>query len=290
MDPLIYVNGKFYKKSEAVVSVFDHGLLYGDGIFETLRSYRGQILFLSRHLDRLLSSAASISLKIDLTPEQIGQILYQTLEQNRLQDAYIRISVTRGKGEIGLDPALCPKPTLIVMAKTFRGHPKELYQNGIHASLVKVRRNASQSIDPSIKSMNFLNNILAMQEAMKSGAREALMLNPEGWVCEGSVSNIFWVQDEVVKTPDIGCGLLAGITREAVIKTANLSGVLVEEGYFPPEDLLMAKEVFVTNTSYEVMPVTLIDQNRVMSGKVGKITRLLLLEYRKKIPEFLAEG
>jgi len=227
---------------------------------------------------------------MDRTPEQIRQILYQTLEQNRLQDAYIRISVTRGKGDIGLDPALCPKPTFIVMAKAFRGHPKELYQNGIHASLVKVRRNGSQSIDPSIKSMNFLNNILAMQEAMKAGAREALMMNPEGWVCEGSVSNIFWVQDEVVKTPDIGCGILAGITREAVVEIANLSGVVVEEGYFPPEDLLLAEEVFVTNTTYEVMPVTLIDQTRVNQGKVGKITRSLLLGYRKKIRDFLAEG
>ena len=290
MEPLIYVDGKFYKKSEAKVSVFDHGLLYGDGIFETLRSYGGKILFLSRHFDRLFSSASSISLKIDRTPEQIEQILYQTLEQNRLQDAYIRISVTRGKGEIGLDPALCPKSTLIVMAKAFYGHPKELYQNGIRASLVHVRRNASQSINPSIKSLNFLNNVLAMQEALQAGAREALMLNIEGWVCEGSVSNIFWVQDEVLKTPDIGCGLLPGITRNAVIKLANLVGILVEEGYFLSEDLLMAEEVFVTNTSYEVMPVTSIDQEQINNGKVGKMTRLLLLEYRKKVPDFLAEG
>ena len=260
MEPWIYINGKFWKKSEAKVSVFDHGLLYGDGIFETLRAYGGRILFLSRHIKRLFASASAISLETGRSPDDIRGILYQTLTQNHLTDAYIRLSVTRGEGEIGLNPALCPLPTTIIQAKPFAGHPQEHYQQGIRASLVQVRRNAPQTTDPSIKSLNFLNNILAMQEALRAGAQEAVMLSTDGWVCEGSVSNIFWVRNGVLKTPDLRVGLLAGVTREAVLEIARQEGLTVEEGCFPPEDLLGATEAFVTNTTYEVMPVTSLGQ------------------------------
>jgi len=288
-EPFIYVNGNFYRKSKAMISVFDHGLLYGDGIFETLRAYDGKILFLARHLNRLFSSASGISLKLDLSFSQIRGVLYETLEQNQLKNAYLRISLTRGEGEIGLNPDLCPVPTLIVMARPFSGHPEELYQSGIQASLVHIRRNAPQTTDPSIKSLNFLNNILAMHEALRIGAREAFMLNLEGWVCEGSVSNVFWVRDGILKTPAAGCGLLSGVTREAIITLACQAGIPVSEGYFRPEDLLAAEEVFITNTTFEVMPVTSVDQKAISRGKVGRITRFLGQEYRKKIPQFLAE-
>jgi branched-chain amino acid aminotransferase len=288
-EPLIYVNGNFYRKSKAMVSVFDHGLLYGDGIFETLRAYDGKILFLSRHLNRLFSSASLISLTLDLSLSQVRGILYETLEQNQLKNAYMRISLTRGEGEIGLNPGLCSNPTLIVMAKPFSGHPEELYQSGIQASLVHIRRNAPQATDPSIKSLNYLNNILAMHEALRIGAREAFMLNLEGWVCEGSVSNVFWVRNGILKTPATECGLLAGVTREAVITLARQAGIPVSEGYFLPEDLLSAEEAFITNTTFEVMPVTSLDQKVISHGKVGRITRFLWQEYRKKIPQFLTE-
>ena len=308
MEPWIYINGRFWKKSQAKVSVFDHGLLYGDGIFETLRayggSYGGRILFLSRHISRLFASASAIFLEIGRSPDEIREILYQTLTQNHLTDAYIRLSVTRGEGEIGLNPGLCPLPTTIIQAKPFAGHPQQLYQRGIRASLVQVRRNAPQTTGPSIKSLNFLNNILAMQEALRAGAQEAVMSSTDGWVSEGSVSNIFWVRNGVLKTPDLRVGLLAGVTREAVLEIAVQQGLAVDEGYFPPDDLLGADEVFVTNTTYEVMPVTSLGQAPVNNGQVGEITRgqapvnngqvgeitrLLLQKYREKIPEFLAE-
>ena len=287
MEPWIYINGKFFKKSEARISVFDHGLLYGDGVFETLRAYGGKILFLSRHIRRLFASASAISLKIGCSPDDIREILRQTLDRNHFTDAYIRLSVTRGEGEIGLNPALCPLPTIIVQARPFSGHPQEHYQQGIRASLVQIRRNAPT--DPSIKSLNFLNNILAMQEALRAGSQEAVMLSIDGWVCEGSVSNIFWVRDGILKTPDLRIGLLAGVTRQAVLETARQEGLPVEEGCFSPHDLFKAAEAFVTNTTYEVMPVTSLDRVALNNGQVGEISRLLLRKYREKIPEFLAE-
>ncbi|MEW5802362.1 MAG: aminotransferase class IV [bacterium] len=290
MEPWIYINGKFWKKSEAKVSVFDHGLLYGDGVFETLRAYGGKILFLSRHIKRLLASASAISLETGRSPDNIREILCQILVRNSLTDAYIRLCVTRGEGEIGLNPDLCPVPTTIIQARPFGGHPKELYQQGIRAALVHVRRNALQTTAPSIKSLNFLNNILAMQEALRAGAREAVMLSTDGWVCEGSVSNIFWVRNGILKTPGLQVGLLAGVTREAVLEIASREKLAIEEGCFPPEDLLGASEAFVTNTTYEIMPVTSLGQNLVHNGSVGEITRFLLHKYREKIPEFLAEG
>jgi len=288
-EPWIFINGSFWPKSQAKISVFDHGLLYGDGVFETLRAYEGKILFLTRHIERLMTGARAISINIGQSAESLCQILYQTLAKNHLGDAYLRLSVTRGEGEIGLDPALCPHPTIIVQARAFSGHPPRLYQEGIRAELVKVCRNAPKSTDPAIKSLNFLNNILAMQEALRAGAREAIMLSHEGWVCEGSVSNIFWVREGILKTPATAVGLLAGVTREAVLELARLSGIAVEEGYFSPDDLAEAKEIFLTNTTYEIMPVTLLGQCKVGDGRPGEITRFLLQKYREKIPQFLAE-
>lgn len=271
MEPLIYLNGIFVKKSEAKISVFDHGFLYGDGIFETLRAYQGKITFLSQHLDRLWKSAETLSLIIPHTPNQLGGILYQSLAVNHLEEAYLRLSITRGEGEPGLDPRLCPQPTVVIMAKHFPGHPPELYGQGIKAAVVSIRRNAPYTTDPSIKSCNFLNNILAMHQALKLGAREAIMLTIDGYVCEGSISNIFWLEDRVLKTPNIRCGLLAGVTRAAVIDSAHCLGIKVEEGFFPVEDLQRAEEIFVTNTSFEVMPVTLLNQQVIGQANVGKL-------------------
>ena len=290
MELYIYVNGKFFEKSKAMGSVFEHGLLYGDGVFETLRAYNGKVLFLSQHINRLFESASSIHLTIQQTPEELKSILFQTLKKNHLHDAYLRISVTRGVGDIGLNPTLCSNTSLVVIAKPFSGHQSELYEHGIQISIVKTRRNSSQAINPQIKSLNFLNNILAYQEAWQKGSREAIMLNLQGHLCEGSVSNLFWINKETLKTPDLSCGILAGITRNEVIRIALSLGILVKEGHYPSEDLILADEAFITNTTYEVMPVTAIEKNPVNDGKVGKITKNLLQEYRKDIPHFLFEG
>src|SRR5512139_1469458 len=228
-DMNIFLDGLIVPEAEAVVSVYDHGFLYGDGIYETMRSYDGVVFMLSRHIKRLQRSAHLIRLEAP-EKERLTDAVYATLEANNLSDAYIRITLSRGKGPIGLDPGLCKKHTLVVIAEPFREYPAPCHERGVHFIFAKTRRNLAEAVDPKIKSLNFLNNILAKMEAKERGAYEAVMLNAAGFLTEGTVCNIFFVRHGILYTPSVAAGILDGITRELVIGLARKNGIKVEEG------------------------------------------------------------
>jgi branched-chain amino acid aminotransferase len=280
---LVYVNGKFVHKEKASVSVFDHGFLYGDGIYETLRAYHGKLFLLSKHLSRLKHSADAISLKLPLSIDKIGEALYETLNVNKLTEAYVRIHLSRGPGEIGLDPALSHAPTMIIVTQPFRDYPPEFYEYGVAAAVVKTRRNHPLAISPDIKSTNFLNNILAKMESLKAGAYEGIMLNWEGHVAEGTISNIFTVKNGVLYTPDLSTGILEGVTRGLVLHLARKDHIPTKETRLKPRDLSDADECFITNTTVEVMPVTRIDGSAVGNGKPGPVTAALRAAYQREV-------
>ncbi len=280
---LVYVNGHFLPKDEARVSVFDHGFLYGDGIYETLRSYQGKIFLLKKHLARLKHSAEAVSLSLPFPLERIGDVLGEALTVNKLQDAYLRIQISRGTGDIGLDPALCPTPTMVIIAKPFKEYPREHYEKGVTLAVVQTRRNHPMALSPAIKSTNFLNNILAKIEALRAGAYEGIMLNWGGLVAEGTISNIFIVRKGVLKTPHPETGILEGVTRDLVLHLARTTGIPVEEAPLRPRDLLKADECFITNTTVEIMPVAAIDGTPIGSGSPGAVTRKLILAYREEV-------
>ena len=280
---LVYLNGHFVPRDEARVSVYDHGYLYGDGVYETMRAYGGRIFLLDRHLSRLRKSADAISLQLPLPPANIGDALIESLTVNKLREAYIRIQISRGTGEIGLDPALCPAPTMVILVKPFQDYPVELYANGVEVAVVKIRRNHPLAQDPAIKSTNFLNNILAKVESLKAGAYEGIMLNWKGYVAEGTISNIFTVKKGVLHTPHLDTGILEGITRDLVLYLAKKNKVRVQESMMRPGDLSRADECFITNTTIEVMPVTSVDGNRVGPGMPGPVTRTLHNAYRNEV-------
>jgi branched-chain amino acid aminotransferase len=283
---MIFLNHKLVPETDAYISVYDHGFLYGDGVYETMRAYEGVIYKLDEHISRLGQSASLIELTV---PEKrfIADAAHQTLSANQLTHAYIRVTVSRGEGQIGLDPALCRHPTFIVMAREFRGYPESHYDNGVTVILARTRKNLSDALNPQIKSLNFLNNILAMIEAKKQGASEAVMLNADGYIAEGTVSNIFFVSHDTLCTPSRDAGILNGITRETVISMAAQAGIPVNEGLFFPEDLLKAREVFYTNTSSEILPVSRVDQ---MTYDVGNITRQLRDLYKKEVAEYIRKN
>lgn len=285
-DMYIFLDGVIVPESQAVVSVYDHGFLYGDGVYETMRSYGGIVFMVRRHMDRLARSAALIRLKVP-EAESLIEAVDQTLEANKLSDAYIRITLSRGKGPIGLDPGLCGRHTLVVIAEPFREYPVACYEKGVQFIIAKTRRNLADAIDPKIKSLNFLNNILAKIEAKERGAYEAVMLNAEGFLTEGTVCNIFFVSNGILCTPSVETGILDGITRELVICLARRHGLRVEEGMFYPNDLLGASEVFFTNTTAEVMPVAGIEDVRF---EVGEITRTLRRLYRTEVGEYIRKN
>ncbi len=280
---LVYVNGHFLPRDEARVSVFDHGYLYGDGIYETLRSYDGRIFLLNRHLARLRQSAEMLSLPLPLPLERIGDALKEALTVNKLQNAYLRIQISRGPGEIGLDPALCPAPTMVIVAKPFHDYPQEQYENGVAVAVVATRRNHPLSLPPAIKSTNFLNNILAKIESLRAGAYEGILLNWKGYVAEGTISNIFIVRKGVLMTPGLESGILEGVTRDLVLHLARTAGVRTREALLRPRTLLQADECFLTNTTAEVLPVTTVDGSVVGSGRPGPVTRTLMQAYRTEV-------
>ena len=279
----IFLNNKIVQEAEAVVSVYDHGFLYGDGIYETMRAYDGIVFMIERHLERLVRSASMTKLAV---PDAgfITDAIRSTLEANRLSGAYIRVTVSRGKGPVGLDPALCKEPTFVVIAEPFREYPEHLYSNGVTLVIANTRRNLVEAINPKIKSLNFLNNIFAKVEAKERGAYEAIMLNFEDVIAEGTVSNIFFVKENVLCTPAPEVGLLDGITRELVISIAKKSGVRVNEGRFYPSDLFSASEVFFTNTTSEIMPVSQVES---VSFKVGEVTKSLHALYKEEVSRYL---
>ncbi|MDH4162312.1 MAG: branched-chain-amino-acid transaminase [Nitrospirota bacterium] len=280
---LVYVNGKFVPKEEALVSVFDHGYLYGDGIYETLRAYNGKIFLLSKHLARLKLSAEAIGLNLPLTLDKIGDALREALTVNKLREAYMRIQVSRGTGDIGLDPALCPAPSMVIITKPFKDYPEDLYAKGVEVSIVNTRRNHPASLSPSIKSTNFLNNILAKIESLKAGSYEGILLNWEGYVAEGTISNIFHVKKGVLYTPDLKTGILEGVTRDLVMHLARKERIPVKEAQIKPRELADADECFLTNTTVEVLPVTRIDGKDVGAGTPGAITARLMAAYRDEV-------
>ena len=284
---LVYVNGKFLSKDDAKVSVYDHGFLYGDGVYETMRAYRGKIFFMSKHLARLKQSADAISLALPLSIDKIGEALNEALTVNMLTEAYLRIQISRGEGEIGLDPALCPAPSMVIMTKPFKDYPPELYAKGVAVAIVETRRNHPLALNPAIKGTNFLNNILAKIESIKAGAYEGIMLNWKGDVAEGTISNIFSVKKGVLQTPSLETGILEGITRDLVLHLARKAKIPTEELLIRPKDLARADECFITNTTIEVMPVTTIDNKPVGSGSPGPITEKLMKAYKNEVQHYV---
>ncbi|MBI5755445.1 MAG: branched-chain-amino-acid transaminase [Nitrospirae bacterium] len=283
MSMFFFMSGSLVPQDQAKVSVLDRGFLYGDGVFETLRAYSGAIFHCNDHLDRLFHSAEAIYLQIPFTRDYLIEALYKTLEANGLKDAYLRLSVTRGVSEPGLDIEGCPSPTVTIIAKGFSGYPEGLYKTGIGAAVVNTRRIPASALNPAVKSLNFLNNIMARVEAKRLNAAEAIMLNMEGYVAEGTVSNIFIVKDGVVKTPLLSVGILNGVTRSVVIKLACKNNIPLTEQPFYPEELYSADECFVTSTLYEVMPVTSITDTPVGNGQPGVITRKMFELFRECI-------
>ncbi len=276
---IIYLDGRFVPEEEARVSVFDHGLLYGDGVFEGIRAYNGKIFRLDEHLARLYDSAKAIDLAIPLTKAEMTEVIKETLRQNSLRDAYIRPIVTRGKGDLGLDPLKCAKPTVIVIAVTWGAMYGDLYEKGLRAICVSVRRTPPESMPPNVKSLNYLNNILAKIEANHRGVDEAIFFDTKGHVSEGSGDNIFVVKDGVIITPPT-LNNLRGITRMVVLEIAASMGITLLErdlGYF---DLYTADEVFVTGTAAEVAPIREIDGRVIGNGKPGPITRQMMAAFR----------
>lgn len=280
---LVYLDGHFVAKEQALVSVFDHGFLYGDGIYETMRAYGGEIFLLKKHLARLKRSAHAISLKLPLPIENIAAALNESLRVNKLQEAYIRLHISRGPGEIGLDPALCVAPTMVIATKPFHDYPDEYYDRGVSVAIVQTRRNHPLALAPSIKGTNFLNNILAKIEAIKAGAYEGIMLNWAGYVAEGTISNICMVRKGVLSTPHTDTGILEGVTRDLVLKLAKRKNIVIKEEMIRPKSLLASDECFITNTTMEIMPVTRIDGKRIGSGAVGPVTSLLRQAYKKEV-------
>ncbi|WP_226577128.1 branched-chain-amino-acid transaminase [Halobacillus litoralis] len=277
----IYMSGEYVRKEEAVVSVYDHGFLYGDGVFEGIRVYDGNIFKLDDHLDRLYDSAKSIMLQIPYEKEELEEIIAETVRKNQLETAYIRVVVSRGAGNLGLDPATCAEPRLVVIAEALALFPKELYERGVRLASVSYRRNRPDVLPPQVKSLNYLNNILVKMEANQKGVDEALMLNDQGYVTEGSADNIFIVKKGTIYTPPTYLGALEGITRNAIMDLAEEKGYKVKEQPFTRHDVYVADEVFLTGTAAEVIAVVEVDQREVGDGKPGVITNHLLSEFRK---------
>jgi len=282
----VYLNDKVVPSAEAKISVFDHGFLYGDGIYETMRAYDGVVFMIDEHMRRLHRSASLIGLDIGKSSDELKLAIFETMQANNLSAAYIRMTISRGAGAIGLDPALCKVPTLVVMAHEFRDYPKSYYEEGLRLIISSVRRNIKEALNPQIKSLNFLNNILAKIEAIKADVDESLMLNAAGFLAEGTISNIFFVKDDILCTPSVECGILDGITRTIVLDLASRTGITVKEGEFRPEDLYAASEVFITNSTMEVMPVRRVDDKHF---KAGEVSKLLLSKYRDEVRGYIRE-
>ena len=276
---LVHIDGEYLPQEEAKISVFDHGLLYGDGVFEGIRSYKGRVFKLDGHLQRLYDSAKAIMLKIPISIEDMEEAVLETLRRNQLHDAYIRLVVTRGVGDLGLDPDKCPVPTIIIIADKITLYPPNFYEDGLEIVTVSVRRNYAEAVSPRIKSLNYLNNILAKIEGKQAGVEEVLMLNAEGYVVECSGDNIFYVKDNVIVTPPTHLGILEGVTRNTVIDLARKLGITVEEKVFTRHDLYTAEECFLTGTAAEVIPVVKIDQRTVGNGSPGIVTQKLIEEF-----------
>src|ERR1700722_13154028 len=275
----IYIDGKYFSERDAKVSVFDHGLLYGDGVFEGIRAYNGRVFKLKEHIDRLYYSAKAILLDIPMTHARMMQATVDTIRANKLRDCYVRLIVTRGIGTLGLNPRSCKNPSVIIIAGKIQVYPQELYDRGMDIVTVPTVRNLNSAVNPAIKSLNYLNNILAKIEANNAGVEEAVMLNAEGYVAEGTADNIFIIKNGALFTPPLYAGALYSITRGTVMEIAELSGMKVIEKNLTRYDLFCADECFLTGTGAEIMPVIKIDGRSIGTGKPGPLTRKLVQEY-----------
>ncbi|MFD2612588.1 branched-chain-amino-acid transaminase [Paenibacillus gansuensis] len=280
MSQVIYLNGQFVEKEQAVVSVFDHGFLYGDGIFEGIRIYGGNIFKCREHLNRLYDSAKSIMLDIPLSYEEMEQALVETIRRNGMKDGYIRLVVSRGTGNLGLDPRRCPVASVVIIVEQLAIYPEEAYVQGLKTVSVSSRRNIPDALNPKIKSLNYLNNILVKIQANLADVGEAIMLNAQGYVAEGSSDNIFIVKNGIVFTPPCYIGALEGITRAAIIELCEKLGYKLKEEPFTLHDVYVADEVFFTGTAAEVIAVREVDGRIIGSGQAGPITTHLLQEFR----------
>jgi branched-chain amino acid aminotransferase len=289
MELQVYLDGKWYPKNEAKISIFDHGLLYGDGVFEGIRAYNGLVFKLEEHLTRLWESAHTIMLTIPMDMKAMKTAIVETLKRNKLKDAYIRVVVTRGVGDLGLSPWLCKKATVFIITDKITLYPKELYKKGLEIITVPTVRNLPEAVNPSIKSLNYLNNIMAKIEAKNGGCIEALMLNHQGYVAECTGDNVFMIKktgkgqtlkDYVLLTPPTYLGALKGITRQAILEIAAKIKLPFEERIITRHDLFNANEVFLTGTAAEVIPVVKIDGRGIGEGKPGKTTNRLLKEFQ----------
>jgi branched-chain amino acid aminotransferase len=283
----IYLDGKFVDEADAKVSVFDHGLLYGDGVFEGIRLYGGNIFRLEEHLERLEYSAKAILLKLPLSRAELSAATCETCRQNGLTDAYIRLVVTRGVGDLGLAPWLCPKPSLFIITSKISLYPKEHYDNGLAIVTVPTRRINAAALPPTIKSLNYLNNILGKIEARQFGALEAIMLNDQGYIAECTADNVFIVHKGEIITPGASQGALKGITRSSMFDIAKEIGVPLRESDMTRYDIWCADECFLTGTGAEVIPVVKLDGREIGAGKPGPVTQRVLAAFRKRV---LTEG
>jgi branched-chain amino acid aminotransferase len=278
----VYINGKFYEKQDAKISVFDHGLLYGDGVFEGIRSYNRLVFKLKEHIERLYESAHSIMLKIPLVREAMIQAVLKTLRLNKLDNAYIRLVVTRGEGDLGLDPRKCAgKATVVIITDIIALYPEKFYKEGLEVITVPTQRNLPEALNPQIKSLNYLNNILAKIEANNAGCPEAIMLDSLGYVAECTGDNIFIVKHNHLYTPPQCMGTLRGITRDAVLELAKKDKIAVHEHVLTRHELYISDECFLTGTAAEIIPVVKVDGRIIGTGKPGKLTLTLMKEFKK---------
>jgi branched-chain amino acid aminotransferase len=286
MRAMVNVNGRVSDEAHAVISVFDHGFLYGEGVYETLRTYNGQPFLVDRHMRRLRRSASMLSLNVPLADAEIDSRFRETIRAAGLgekgEEAYIRLLVTRGIGELSYDPAACPAPSIVIIVKRQVDPAPEVFEEGVKVVLVSIVRNHPGTVNPMIKSNNLLNNALAMQEAVKRGAFEGVMRNYRGELAECTTSNLFIVKGGVAITPPLDAGLLAGITREFVFEIGAAAGIPVIERPLRDDDLFGADEAFLTSTTREVVPIVRVDERTVGSGKPGAITKALLAGYRER--------
>ncbi len=276
----IFINDKMVDEADAKISVFDHGLLYGDGVFEGIRAYNGRIFCLEEHVDRLYDSAKAIALTIPMTKAEMIAHTVETCKVNEIHDGYIRTVITRGVGTLGLNPYLCNKPQIIIIASVIQLYPQELYDKGLRLITVGTLRNMPEAINPRIKSLNYLNNILAKIEALNAGVMECIMLNPQGYVAEASGDNIFAVKSQTLFTPPAWCGALRGITQDVVIKLALDRGYEVQREVLSRYDLYTADEVFLTGTAAEIIAAVDIDKRIIGAGVPGPVTRELTAAFR----------
>ena len=277
----IYIDGEFYEKENAKISVFDHGLLYGDGVFEGIRFYQGRVFRLDEHIERLYDSAKAICLEVGMEKQALSEALLETIRQNELQDGYVRLVVTRGPGDLGLNPANCPRATVFIIASKITLYSPDKYENGLHVVTCSTRRVPHGALSPMVKSLNYLNNIMAKLEAQQAGAGEGLMLNEQGYVAECTGDNVFVVRRGEIFTPPISSGALAGVTRAVVFEMADEMGIRISEPQMTRYDIYTGDECFLTGTAAEVIPVVRLDNRAIGDGHPGPVTRRLIERFHE---------